>query len=338
MSLGPSPASFDLPPNISATGAEVDWVYNFLWWFSVIFALALYGIAIYFIWKYRRRKGIKPERTGHYPRLEFAWTIIPCFFIVYLFHVGFASYVKTAIASDDAIEIRVKGQQWLWTFTYPNGRTEPDEVYIPVGKPVKFVISATDVVHSFYIPYARLKKDAVPGMYTTLSFTPSEQGDFPIFCAEYCGAPAGDPDPRPDPRGGFFPKGGHSGMMAVLHVVSPEKYDEHIHRAPTVPEDCKAQPNPEACWGEKLYTKNACLTCHSTDGSKRTGPTWKGMYGAPVEINGIGEKTVDDEYIKESILKPQAKIVKGFENAQMPPYTLSDPEIQALIAFMKTLK
>ena len=114
MSLGlappsPPPASFDLPPNISATGAEVDWVYNFLWWFSVCFAVALYAISIYWIWKYRRQKGVKSEKTGHYPRLEMAWTVIPCFFIVWLFHVGFASYVKTAIAADDAIEIRVKG-------------------------------------------------------------------------------------------------------------------------------------------------------------------------------------------------------------------------------------
>lgn len=336
--FAPPPASFDLPPDISTHAQDLDWVYNFIWWFSVIFAVGIYAITIYWCWKYRRRRGVKAEKTGHYPRLEVAWTVLPVFFIIYLFHVGFTSYIKTAIAADDAIEIRVKGQQWLWTFTYPNGRSDPDELYVPIGKPIKFLISSSDVLHSFYIPGARMKKDAVPGMYTLFTFTADELGDYPIYCAEYCGAPAGDPAPRADPRGGFFPAGGHSGMMAVLHVVTWEKYEAMVSGPPKIPDDCKDKPNAEACWGEKIFAKNACITCHSVDGSKRTGPTWKNMYGEPVEINGIGSAKVDDDYVKESILKPQAKIVKGYENAAMPPYTISDPEIAAIIAYMKTLK
>jgi cytochrome c oxidase subunit 2 len=338
--FAPSPASFDLPPAISTDAAQIDTAYNIIWWFSAVFGIGIYAAAIYFIMKYRRKKGVKSEKTAHYPRLELAWTVLPVFFIIYLFHIGFAAFIKSAVAADDAIEIRVKGQKWLWTFTYPSGRSEPDELYVPVGKNVKFVISSSDVLHSLYIPGARIKKDAVPGMYTTMAFTPNVEGDYPIFCAEYCGAPPGNPEPRKDPRGGFFPLGGHSGMMAVLHVVSMDKYESIANAAPKVPDECKAKATEDeqkACWGEKLYAKNACLSCHSTDGSPRLGPTWKAMYGHPV-VTSAGEVTADDAYLKESILKPQAKIVKGFEAAQMPPYTLSDPELDALIAYMKTLK
>ena len=140
--LTPPPASFDLPPDISTHAAEIDATYDFIWWFSVVFAIIMYALTIYWCWKYRRRPGHKPEKTDHYPRLEIAWTVLPVFFIIYLFHIGFASYIKTAIAADDAIEIRAKGQQWLWTFTYPNGRSEPDELYVPINKPIKFLISS----------------------------------------------------------------------------------------------------------------------------------------------------------------------------------------------------
>ena len=336
----PAPASFDLPPAISTEAPGADNAYNLIWWVSIGFMVAIYAISIYFVVKYKRRPGVKSEKTSHYPRLEVAWTVLPLFFVVFLFHMGFSAYVKSAVAADNAIEIRVKGQKWLWTFTYPSGRSEPDELYVPVNKNIKFVISSSDVLHSLYIPGARLKKDAVPGMYTVMSFTPNVEGDYPIFCAEYCGAPSGDPEPRKDPRGGFFPKGGHSGMMAVLHVVSMDKYESVNSAAPKVPDECKAKATEDeqkACWGEKLYAKNACLSCHSVDGSPRLGPTWKGMYGHPV-MTSAGEVNVDDAYLKESILKPQAKIVKGFETAAMPPYTLSDPELDALIAYMKTLK
>lgn len=338
--VAPPPASFDLPPAISTDAAEIDGTYNLVWWFSMAFMVAVYATIIYFVWKYARKKGLKAEKTVSFPRLEIVWTVLPFFVIGYLFHIAFTAFVKTAVAADDAIEIRVKGQKWLWTFTYPSGRSEPDELYVPVGKNIKFIISSSDVLHSLFIPGARLKKDAVPGMYTTMSFTPNVEGDFPIYCAEYCGAPPGDTEARKDPRGGLFPKGGHSGMMAVLHVVPLYKYEAINNAAPKAPDDCKVKPTQDeqsACWGEKLYAKNACLACHSVDGSPRVGPTWKGLYGHPV-VTSAGPINVDEPYIKESILKPQAKIVKGFEAAQMPPYTLSDPELDALIAYMKTLK
>jgi cytochrome c oxidase subunit 2 len=327
-SLTPAPASFDLPPAMSANAAGTDGLYDFLWWFSVAFTIAVTGLTLYFITKYARKKGMKAEKTGHYPRLEVAWTVLPFIFIGVLFHVGFKDYIKTAIADDGAMEIKVRGQKWSWTFTYPNGRSDVGELSLPVNKPVKFIISSSDVLHSFYVPVARLKKDAVPGMYTTLFFVPTQTGTTNIFCAEYCGAPAGNPAPT---REGFA-LGGHSGMMGVLHIVTQEEFDKMMKEGPVKPEGLT-----DAQWGEQLYKQNACVTCHSVDGSKLTGPTWKGMFGHEVALTAGGPVMVDENYVRESILKPNAKIVAGYAPV-MPPYTLSDKQIDALIEYMKTLK
>lgn len=333
--FSPEPTSFDLPPAISPNVAETDWLYNFIWWFSMVFTVVITGVMLYWGAKYKRKKGDKRIPTGHYPKLETAWTVIPVLFIIWLFHVGFSAYVKTAVASDNALEIRVRGQKWAWTFTYPNGTSVNNDLYLPVGRPVKFVISASDVLHSFYVPGARLKKDAVPGMYTAITFTPTELGDTPVYCAEYCGAPDTLTEPIKGDNGWVAPAGGHSGMMAMIHVVSQEEYEGH-----TVVK--KPSDLTEAQWGAQLYKKDACSTCHSIDGTKGTGPTWMHMFGDKVALNatlsgGVGEAVVDENYVRESILQPNAKVVAGF-NPVMPPYTLSDVEIDAIIAYQKTLK
>jgi len=327
------PAAFDLPPAISAEAPDVDWLYNMIYYVSVFFTVVITGLMLYWVRKYKRRKGDKRIDTPHYPRLEIAWTVIPIFFVIFLFHAGFKAYMRQAIAAPDALEIRVRGQKWFWTFTYPNGREENNQLYLPVGKQVKFVISSADVLHSFYIPGARTKKDAVPGMYTVMVMTPIHEGDTPVFCAEYCGAPLGYPEPALEGA----PHGGHSAMMAMIHVVKPEEFDKFIKEGPKKPEGLS-----DAQWGAKLYKENACITCHSVDGSKGTGPSWKGLYGSTVELNaalsgGVGSVTFDEAYVHESVLKPTAKVVAGF-NPVMPPYNLSDKQIDAIIAYMKTLK
>jgi cytochrome c oxidase subunit II len=331
--LTPPPAAFDLPPAISADAADVDWLYNMIYYISVFFTVVVTGLMLYWVRKYKRQKDDKRIETPHYPRLEIAWTVIPIFFVVFLFHAGFKVYMREAIAAPDALEIRVRGQKWFWTFKYPNGREENNHLYLPVNKQVKFVISAADVLHAVYVPGARVKKDAVPGMYTTVVFTPNVLGDTPMFCAEYCGAPLGYPEPALEGA----PHGGHSAMMAMIHVVPQEEFDKFIKEGPKKPEGIS-----DADWGKQLYRQNACITCHSVDGSKGTGPTWKGMFGHPVELNatlsgGIGNTTADENYVRESILKPQAKVVMGF-NPVMPPYTLTDKQIDAIIEYMKTLQ
>jgi cytochrome c oxidase subunit 2 len=335
--LGPfgnaPPAAFDLPPAISTQAPDVDWLFNMIFYVSVFFTAVITFLMLYWVRKYKRRKGDKRLETPHYPRLEIAWTVIPIFFVIFLFHAGFKVYLEEAIAAPDALEIRVRGQKWFWTFTYPDGREENNNLYLPVGKQVKFVISSSDVLHSFYIPGARVKKDAVPGMYTTLVVTPTRLGETPVFCAEYCGAPLGYPEPALEGA----PHGGHSAMMALIHVVSQKEFDKYLSEGPKKPSGLS-----DAQWGAKLYRDNACITCHSVDGSKGTGPTWKGLWGSKVELDaaksgGVASATADEAYVHESVHKPLAKVVAGF-NPVMPPYTLSDKQVDAIIAYMKTLK
>lgn len=333
----PQPASFDLPPPITSEAPQIDWIYNLVYYVSVFFTVAITGLMLYWVHKYKRKKGDKRVETPHYPRLEIAWTVIPIIFVAFLFHIGFKAYLGQTMASQDALEIRVRGQKWQWWFTYPNGREAPNELYLPVGKQVKFVISAVDVLHSFYVPGARTKKDAVPGMYTTMVMTPTSLGDTPVFCAEYCGAPR---EGNPEPAYAGAPHGGHSAMMAMIHVVSQAEFDKRMTEGPSKPEGLT-----DAQWGAQLYKSNACVTCHSTDGTKGTGPSWKGIFGKPVELNaglsgGTGSATVDESYVQESIRVPAAKVVAGYAPV-MPPYSeqaLSDKQIDAIIAYMKTLE
>ncbi len=333
LSLTPPPAAFDLPPAIAAESGDVDWLYNMIYYVSVFFTVIITGLMLYWVRIYKRKPTDKRMDTGHYPRLEIFWTVVPVFFVIFLFHAGFKAYMKQAIAAPDALEIRVRGQKWFWTFTYPNGRQENNQLYLPVGKQVKFVLSSADVIHAFFVPGARVKKDCVPGMYTTMVFTPNVLGDTPVYCAEYCGAPLGYPEPALDGA----PHGGHSAMMAMIHVVPTDEFDKFIKEGPKRPEGLT-----DAQWGGKLYKENACVTCHSVDGSKGTGPTWKGMFGHTVELDaaksgGVGSTMANEAYVHESIAKPQAKVVMGF-NPVMPPYQLSDKQIAAIIEYMKTLQ
>jgi cytochrome c oxidase subunit 2 len=309
-----NPDSFQLPKQLATGAAEIDELFYYVYWFSVAFTVVITVCVIWFCIAYRRKPGVKAAPVGHNLKLEIAWTVIPLLMTPVLFHLGFKGYVHTAVAQEGALEIRVRGQKWVWGFEYPNGMKENGVLRIPVGKPVKMIMSSEDVIHSFYVPGARVKKDVVPGMYSTVWFTPNTEGDLQVFCAEYCGT-------------------SHSGMLATIKVVKQEEFDKFIKEGPG-PESGET---PEL-WGARLYKQNACNTCHTTDGSKAPGPTWKGIFGRDETMADGSHVTIEENYIHESILKPQAKIVNGYQNVTMPQFALSDKQIDALIAYMKTLK
>jgi cytochrome c oxidase subunit 2 len=311
--MNPEP-SFQLPAPMSTGAPEVDWLYYAIYWFSVLFTVAITVTMIYFVVKYRRRKGDRLEAPGHYTRLELFWTITPIFFIIVLFHLGFQGYIHNSIAAEDALEIRVRGRKWLWEFEYPNGMRETSNLKVPINRPVKLILSSDDVLHSFFIPAFRLKKDAVPGMYSSIPFEANVLGDAQVFCAEYCGT-------------------SHSGMLATIKVVTQEEFDKFLKEGDKKPDDLTP-----AQWGEKLFAKNACPTCHSRDGSASPGPTFKGVYGRRETLASGQSVEVDENYIRESILKPQAKVVQGYTNVIMPAFVLTDPQLDALIAYLKTIK
>jgi cytochrome c oxidase subunit 2 len=307
--------TFQLPAAFSAAALDVDDIYYAMYWFSLVFTVVITGATLWFLVKYKRKPGDKLEPPGNVTVLEITWTVIPILFIVVLFHVGFKGYVSQAVPYEGATEIRVRGTRWKWEFEYPNGMRENGILQLPINKPVKLILSSDDVIHSFYLPAFRLKKDAVPGMYSSISFLPNTLGESQVFCAEYCGT-------------------SHSGMLATVKVVKQEEFDDYMKKGPQLP-DGLTMPQ----WGEKLFAQNNCNTCHSRDGSKSPGPTFQHLYGRD-EMMGTPANMmvkIDDAYIKESIQKPQAKIVMNYTSVQMPQFGLSDLQVDALIAYLKTL-
>ncbi|MFO0693584.1 MAG: cytochrome c oxidase subunit II [Polyangiales bacterium] len=327
--------TLQLPPQMSTIAPDVDHLYYLIYWVSVVSFVLITGTMLVYVLKYRRRPGVKAEPTGHSTALEIFWTFTPLFLLVYLFHQGFSVYMNMAVAPVDSIEIRVQGQQWSWAFEHPNGVVQNNEVILPVRRPIKMIMSSVDVLHSFYVPQFRIKRDVVPGMFSTVWFEAThETGDEPatLFCAEYCGAPAGITTSADRNTN-------HSTMLANINIVSQQRYDQFLAEGPPPPAECAGRgDNLAACWGEKIYANAGCRACHSTQaGQDRPAPSWNGIWGRTANFEGGESLTVDENYIAQSIRQPQARIVRGYASINMPPYRLSDNEVNAVIAYMKTL-
>ncbi|MDO9017775.1 MAG: cytochrome c oxidase subunit II [Deltaproteobacteria bacterium] len=324
-----------LPAQWSTFGPGYDWLFYFIYWMSVVLFVGIIGTAIYFVVKYRRQPGVKAEPTGHNLVMELAWTVAPVILLVLLFHWGFAGYVSLTTPPPDALDIRVRARKWSWDFEYPNGGHTANEVTIPVNRPVRFVLSSEDVLHAMFIPAFRVKRDAVPGMYTTLWFQATHTGDTRFYCAEYCGA-ADEPVTQPD---GTQRETGHFSMGGLVHIVPQARWGgflEGILRAPTHPD---GREFTAAEWGEQLYTQQNCNTCHSVNGSPMTGPTWQHIFGHEAALTDGTRVTVDENYLRRSILEPNAQVVQGF-NPVMPSYqgSLTDRQLDALIAYIRSLR
>lgn len=305
-----------LTPDVASTVAEkVDSISYFILLVSAFFFFLIVIAMGVFIVKYRR-KGTESahSQVDHNFKLEVVWTVIPSLLVLIMFVWGFQVYLEMSVPPKDAMEVKVTGQKWFWTFDYATGASSPGELVIPVNTPVKALLSSKDVIHSFYVPAFRTKMDALPNRYTVNWFEATKIGEFPIYCTEFCGT-------------------GHSNMLAKVKVLSAEDFQAWLDQAGSGGEGMK----PEE-YGAALYKKYACSTCHSLDGSKVTGPTWKGIWGRHEETSAGGIK-VDENYVRESILEPNAKIVSGYQPG-MPSYTgiLKDKDIEAIIAYMKTLK
>jgi cytochrome c oxidase subunit 2 len=304
-----------MPPQGSVFAGEVDFIYMALFWLSVVLFWGITGPALYFAWRYRYKPGrVTPHQT-HNTVLEIVWTVLPLVLCVGIFFWGLSSWMKSQVAPGEAMEIQVTAKQWLWTFEYPDGSRTVNDVHVPVNKAVRFVMTSDDVLHDFFVPDMRVKADIVPGRYTQVWFTPTVLGLHTVTCAEYCGK-------------------GHSDMQAKLTVESEDKYKEWIATGGTewmnyTPED----------WGKIQREEKGCATCHSIDGTKGQGPSWKGIYGKMEKLNDGKTVLVDDAYIRESMMFPQAKIVLGFDPI-MPTFQglLHEQDIRGLTAYIKSLK
>jgi cytochrome c oxidase subunit 2 len=266
--------------------------------FYVIFGIggvALLGITIamvYFVWRYnRKREPVPISQKDHNVWLEITWTIIPTILVMVMFWYGWEGYLSLRRVPDNAIPVSGSARMWSWLFTYENGKTS-DKLYVPVGQPVKVKLIAEDVLHSFYVPAFRVKRDCVPGMETYAWFVAEEPGSYDLFCAEYCGV-------------------AHSEMITTVEAVSPAEFAGWLAAKPL-----------EADAGKGLLQKHGCLGCHSLDGTPMVGPSFQGIGGRQVTVTFGGESrtlTTDRAYLEKSIVDPGAEIVAGYPPA-MPPY------------------
>lgn len=330
-------------PQASTVAPGVDAVTDFVYILSIFFTVTIPAVMIYFVVKYHRsRTGRQTVYiTGHHG-LEVIWTVVPLVLMLIIFYWGFQEYENMRRVSPDAIEVNVVGRQWLWQFQYTDGRQSLNDLVVPLNKPVKLIMTSEDVLHSFYVPNFRVKQDVVPGSYYYMQFTATQAGVHRIFCTEYCGT-------------------GHSDMLGNVFVLEDEAY-AHWKKTGEIPTGLKAlaatmgnvsgdissatDKSPAAAGGDlsmaeqgrNLHKTKGCNACHSITGDKGVGPTWKGIYGTKEELQSGDSVLVDENYIRKSIMEPNFQIVKGFAPA-MPTYQgqLSDKEINALIAFIKSL-
>jgi cytochrome c oxidase subunit 2 len=306
--------SFWLPVRASSTAGEVDTVFYVIFAISFVFFALIVALMVWFAIRYRRREGHSVERSSHANvRLEIAWTIVPTLLVILIFWLGFRTFLDVSTPPANAYQISVTGQKWQWFFTYPNGYVT-SELHVPVNQPVHLTMTSEDVIHSLWIPAFRVKKDVVPGRYNTTWFEATAPGEYPLLCTEYCGT-------------------GHSDMLSRVIVHEPGLFEVWLREASD-----RLGTLPPAEAGRQLYETKGCAQCHSIDGSALIGPTFKDLYGTENRLKDGSTVRIEDNYIRESIVDPMAKIVAGYDPV-MPTYAgkLKDQEITMLIAFFKSI-
>jgi len=306
--------------NTSLTGG-VDTAFAVIIGISLFFLIGISAVIIYFIVKYNKKNNPVASEIEGSNKLEIIWTVIPIILVLFMFWLGWSSYIPMRKVPADAMKIKVIAQMWSWRFEYENGMIE-DTLYVPVNRPVVLNMESVDVIHSLYIPAFRIKEDVVPGKAENyMWFKSLIPGSYDLFCAEYCGLR-------------------HSYMGTTVEVLEEGEFDKWYASGP-VKLDSAVAAIPGAA-GKLLTEQKGCIACHSADGTKIVGPSYKGIFGHKVTVESDGKEreiTVDEEYIKKSILEPEADIVKGFTKGSMISYKgqLNDEEIEKIIEYIKTL-
>jgi cytochrome c oxidase subunit II len=294
--------------------AGVDFAFYFIFGISVFFLITITAVMLVFVRNYRRSKHPKAFQIKEKLWLELTWFFVPLVLVVFMFYFGYVAYSPGSNAPKDAMVVKTYGKMWKWSFEYPNGK-ESTELYLPKNKPVKLELISLDVIHGFSIPAFRIKEDAVPGKNNTLWFVPQELGDFEIFCSYYCGM-------------------NHSYMGSKVIVETQADFDKwYANYTPK-----KKEPE-----GLVLIRMKGCTGCHTIDGAKAIGPTFKGLYNSKVSviIGGADQEVVADElFIRRAILDPANKVVKGFNGGVMKSYrgVVKNDEIKKITEYLKTLK
>jgi cytochrome c oxidase subunit 2 len=300
------------PARASTVAGEIDALYGFLLIVGIGMTIVIFFFVFFFAIKYRRRgPNDRPGLIHGSLPLEITWTVLPFLIMMVMFAWGTKLYFQNYTPPrQDTLDIYITGKQWMWKVQYPDGQREINELHVPVGRPVKLTLASEDVVHSFFIPAFRLKHDVVPGSYETFWFEPTTPGRYHIFCAEYCGT-------------------NHSRMTGWVTVMEPAEYAAWL---------AGGTGGSMASQGEKLFQQYGCVSCHLSDTQGRC-PSLRNVFGNPVVLDDGRTVLADEAYVRESIVNPNAKIVKGYHRDIMPVFQgqISEEGLLQLIAYVKSL-
>jgi cytochrome c oxidase subunit II len=297
------------PARASTMAGNVDALYIFLVIVSALMTGLIFVAIVYFAARYRKQEGVLAEQIDGSTPLELTWTIIPFFVFMVIFLWGAVVYFKEHTPPRDATEVYVVAKQWMWKLEHSEGQREINELHVPVGRDVKLIMTSQDVIHSFYVPAFRMKQDVLPGRYTMAWFRATKPGTYHLFCAEYCGTQ-------------------HSGMIGDIVVMEPAQYEAWTSGSST---------GPLSATGEKIFGELGCSTCHRADSQGR-GPNLQNVFGKPVELADGRTVMADENYVRECILDPGSRRVKGFQPI-MPTFQglVSEEQVNALVAYVKSL-
>jgi cytochrome c oxidase subunit 2 len=299
------------PEQASTMATRVDTLFFFLVAVSVFFVALIFLLIVVFAVKYRRRaEDERPAPIEGNLWLEVVWSVIPLGLTMVMFVWGAIIYFDIFSPPNDALEISIVGRQWMWKAQHPEGQSEINELHVPLGQPVKLMMTSEDVIHDFFLPAFRVKQDVLPGRYTTLWFEATKAGEYPLYCAEYCGTQ-------------------HSGMIGRVVVLEPTEFQKWLSGGAT--------GMSMADLGASLFETFGCQTCHRAGGTIQ-GPSLTGLFGKTVQLEGGATVVVDEDYIRESIVDPRAKIVAGYQPI-MPTFKglISEEGLLQLIAYIKSL-
>jgi cytochrome c oxidase subunit II len=329
-----------LPPQSSSMAQELDYLHYSVIGLTMLGATLVALVAGYFILRYRRRPQVGNQAPNLTPSpltrvMAFWFELLVIVFLLGLFVswwvVGYRQFVKLEVPPQGSMEIYVSGKQWMWNFIYPNGRTSNAVLYVPANRPVKLVLSSRDVIHSFFVPHFRVKKDVIPGRMTTLWFEVKEPGVYPVYCTEYCGE-------------------GHSTMRAEVIALAEQDYVAKLEQLPrldiggpsyvepALTDSLRSQLLSLAEMGERVAVMKGCMRCHTADGAPHIGPTWQGVYDSEVIFVNGERRIADEAYLTESMMDPLARVRAGFQPV-MPSYqgVLSAPETAAIVEYIRYL-
>ena len=288
---------------------HVDALYIFLLIVTGMMTLLIFVCLVFFAARFRYRPGVPSEQIEGSTALEITWSVIPFVVFMVIFAWGALVYFRERTPPSDAAEIYVVAKQWMWKLEHAEGQREINELHVPVGRDVKLIMTSQDVIHSFFVPAFRIKQDVLPGRYTVEWFRATKPGTYHLFCAEYCGTQ-------------------HSGMVGSIVVMEPAQYEAWMNGGTT---------SPLSETGERVFAELGCATCHRSDTQGR-GPNLHGVFGKPVQLEDGRTVTADENYVRECILDPGAKRVKGFQPI-MPTFQglVSEEQVNALVAYIKSL-